>query len=183
MPTATGPAKKKRSVALIVGIALAALSVPCIGGLAAIAIPSFTGYLRRSKTAEATGHLTTLFQGAAAYYAEEHPMPDGTVLTGCTVDSAITPNAPSSTKSALGTLPPSFDALGFYAADPVYYQYEIVSAGGCGHPPSTPLYSFRAHGDLDGDGEQSLFELSAAGTSGGDELMRAPGIWRENELE
>jgi type II secretory pathway pseudopilin PulG len=182
MSAATKPAKKNRTVALIVGIALAALSVPCIGCVAAIAIPSFIGYMRRSKTTEATAHLATLFQGAAAYYAEEHRTPDGTVLTGCTVDSAITPNTPSSTKTVLGTLPPSFDALGFQVADPVYYQYEIVSAGGCGHPPSTPLYSFRAHGDLDGDAAQSLFELSAQGTSEG-ELVRAPGIWRENELE
>lgn len=180
--SATAPAKKKRTVALIVGIALAVLSVPCIGCVAAIAIPSFLGYIQRSKSSEVASHLSTLFQGAAAYYAEEHRMPDGTVLTGCTVDSAITPNTPSSTKTALGTLPPSFDALGFQVADPVYYQYEIVSAGGCGHPPSTPLYSFRAHGDLDGDGQRSLFELSASGASEG-ELVRAAGIWRENELE
>ncbi len=177
------PPKKKGNTALIIGIVLAVLSVPCIGCIAAVAIPAFVGYLSRAKTAEATAHLEELYRGAAAYYAEEHFAPDGTVLTRCTVGSAITSNVPSAAKTALADVPPSFAALGVTLSDPVYYQYEIVSVPGCDHPAGTPLYSFRAHGDLDADGTRSLFELSAASGSVDGELARSGAILRQSELE
>ena len=180
------PEKKKSNKGLIIALSLVAvvfLAVPCIGILAAIAIPAFVGYLSRAKTAEAETHLNALYQGAASYYAEEHHEPGGEVLTACAVGSAITPNTPFSGKTALSPpLGEPFEALGFAPADPVYYRYEIVGVGGCGHAPGDSLYSFRAIGDLDGDGTTSLFEMSAA-ASPDNELMRAPGIYRVNELE
>lgn len=166
-------------IALIV---IGVLSVPCIGIAAAIAIPAFIGYLARSKAAEAEANLRTLYVGAAAYYADEHLGPDGTVHTRCTVEPATTPNVPGPQKTALGVLSPSFEALGFAPPDPVYYRYEIVSVGGCDHPEGAALYSFRAHGDLDGDGVQSLFELSAESGLDG-ELARSPAIYRQDERE
>jgi type II secretory pathway pseudopilin PulG len=185
MQPAPPPAKKNQKIVtlIIAGIALAVVSVSCVGCMAAIAIPAFTRYIRAAKTAEASQRLSELYVASATYYAEEHAAPDGTVLTGCTVSSAITSNTPSGTKSALGPLPPSFEALGVTFVDPVYFQYEIVSAGGCGHPPGTPLYTFRAHGDLDGDGTRSLFELTAESGSAPGELVRRPGIARQNETE
>ena len=45
--------------------------VAIIGILAAIAIPAFIGYVRRSKTSEATGNLNSYFKSAAAYYNAE----------------------------------------------------------------------------------------------------------------
>ena len=46
--------------------------VAIIGILAAIAIPAFVNYVKRSKTSEAGANLKSLFTGAAAYYEREN---------------------------------------------------------------------------------------------------------------
>lgn len=180
------PPKKssKKGILIAALVAVAFLAVCCCGVLAAIAIPSFIGYLARAKTSEAESNLRNLFTVAAGYYAEEHwPPGGGAALTACTVSTARTTNIPTSEKSMLSSpLGPSFDDLGFSLFDPVYYQYEIIGSGGCGHGPGEDLYTFRAYGDLDGDGVTSLFEITASSNSL-NELIRSPGIYRENELE
>jgi hypothetical protein len=176
------PRSRARTATIVTVSVLAVLCLPCIGAVAALGVPAYVSYVRRSKTAEASAVLQHLFVGADSYYESEHIGADGAVHTHCTVEPAITPNTPSASRSTLGALPPSFEALGFPVADPVYFQYEIASVPGCDHPPGAVLYSFRAHGDLDGDGTTSLFELSA-GTGAEGELIRAPDLVIENELE
>ncbi|AKF06878.1 type IV pilin protein [Sandaracinus amylolyticus] len=167
--------------------------VAIIGILAAIAIPAFVGYVRRSKTSEAGSNLRNLFQGAASYYQNERWDMQGVVRgtsaasSACTVaGGAVTTNAPGTGKTQIddwGMEAESFTDIGFTIADPIYFQYQIQgSTDSCAHMGGENLYSFRAIGDLDGDMTQSLFELSA-GSSGDNELMRAPGLYVENELE
>lgn len=174
--------------------------VAIIGILAAIAIPSFINYVKRSKTAEASANLKNLFTGAAAYYFREQPLSAGiqprgasnVVITRCLVASAATSNVPSSDKTVLAWPTeigrPTFEALNSTVSDAIYYRYSVNSlgaaAGTCGDisPAGTQLYEFRAMGDLDGDGTQSTFEL-AAGVDDDTQLYRAAGIWRQNELE
>ena len=93
-----------------------------------------------------------------------------------------TPNIPGPGKTMFGPLGEPFDSLGFTPRDPVYYQYEIVGVGGCGHTEGEALYSFRAYGDLDGDGITSLYEL-AAGAGPNGTLVRSGGIFTQDELE
>jgi hypothetical protein len=57
---------------------------------------------------------------------------------------------------------PPFAALGVQLPDPVYHRYEIEGVGGCGHGPGEVLYTFRAVGDLDGDGAPSVLEMTAS---------------------
>lgn len=173
--------------------------VAIIGILAAIAIPAFINYVKRAKTSEASGNLKSMFVGAASYYQEERAADRGVpargstdlVTTRCIVTSANTSNAPSQNKTVLiwsGELgQPSFEAMNTMIADPLYYQYRVVAlvgGGTCGDTsvPSTQIYQFQAIGDLDGDGVQSLFELSA-GVDEDNQLYRSAGIYRENELE
>jgi prepilin-type N-terminal cleavage/methylation domain-containing protein len=51
--------------------------VGIIGILAAVAIPAFTRYVRKSRTAEASGHLNKMWAGSVSYY-----MSDFTELVG-----------------------------------------------------------------------------------------------------
>ncbi len=169
--------------------------VAIIGILAAIAIPAFIGYMRRSKTSEAASNLKNMFTAAAGYYSNESwgersvtavMGASGTMVasSGCTVAADTTTNAPGPGKTLVdfSTGMPSFTAIGFSIADPIYYQYSIIGDGACGHVANQGLYTMRAVGDLDGDGVTSLFEIQA-GSSTQNELLRTPGIFRQDELE
>lgn len=163
-----------------------------IGVLAALAYPVFIHYTRRVKTAEVGANLRSLFQGAASYYQAEHCGVRGSwrghILGSfsCTVSPVCSPNAPSAAGQTVdlstGTMVP-FQALRFDVADPIYYQYCIEgSDGSCGHDAREALYTFRALGDLDGDGTGSTFEI-AAGADVSNVLYRSPGIYVVDELE
>ncbi len=168
--------------------------VAIIGVLAAIAIPAFINYVKKSKTSEAGSNLKALFEGAASYYQAEHwnrgvvaPGAAAAASTFCTVASANTSNVPSNAKTVLDwdAEPDSFEALNFAPADPLYYQYFIASTPGdaCGNAPNnSDVYTFQAQGDLDGDGTKSTFEVSV-GSNTNNELYRSPGIHETDPLE
>lgn len=186
--------------------------VAIIGILAAIAIPAFINYVKRSKTSEAPANLKALFTGASGLYNRGqsaraliarntasanstrcHTVNISTMaLGGVASDQKHTlnwPPDPSLTPDADG-----FAALSWQVSDPLYYVYNVVSTGSgatmvstgvnCGDMSaiSTQIYAFQANGDLDGDGNQSLFEL-AAGVDEGNTLYRNAEIYVENELE
>ena len=161
--------------------------VAIIGILAAIALPAFFAYARRSKVAEVYGNLKALHTGAASYYLQ-HRTGQGVsppAVGHCTVaSSAMLPASPGPNKQTADFLSdPTYSALGFDIGDPVWHGYIVVSAGAaCGHGTGTSLYTYRAIGDLDGDGTQALIEL-AAGSDDTNELYHAPGFYLWNELE
>ncbi|MDW8361340.1 MAG: prepilin-type N-terminal cleavage/methylation domain-containing protein [Myxococcales bacterium] len=162
--------------------------VAIVGVLAAIAVPAFIGYVRRSRTAEATANLKSLFVGAFAYYesARTGQGVGAMGVTGCTVASAgpLPPTVGVSAQQFDHSTNPSFRALNFRIADPIRFQYQIVSASSsCTGMPNNPnVYTFVAMADLDGDGTLSTFEL-AVGSDPNNELYRAPGFYVVDELE
>jgi len=169
--------------------------VAIIGVLAAIAIPAFINYVKRSKTSEVGSNLKALFEGAASYYQKENwttGLPAVGAATGgtthCTVTDATTDRAPDDQKYVIDWDTESgaatWKALNFQVADPVYYQYQVqnVTSAGCDKAAGTDLYDFFAYGDLDGDGTLSTFEMSA-GSNNQNELYRAPGIVETDPLE
>lgn len=140
--------------------------VAIIGILAAVAIPAFMQYIRRSKSSEATINLRKIFDGAAAYYSDEHSNRAGEILSRqfpATVASTpggaacvggetkkFTPN------DALWRHP-SWSALKFGIDDPFLFQYDFDSAGtGVGSS-----FTVGAHGDMDCDATLSTFERVA----------------------
>jgi type IV pilus assembly protein PilA len=157
--------------------------VVCILGiLTAIAIPAFQSYLRRSKTAEAPQHLSTMFKLAASYMAQEHADRSLAATTGtyCSVGSDALNPTPTSTKQVF-TPGSNAQALGFSIADQVYYGYGLTGSQQCGWTASASIYTFFAQGDLDGDATRSTFEL-AAGTDDSRTLRHGSGVYIVNEL-
>ena len=169
--------------------------VAILGILAAIAIPAFVTYVRRSKTAEASEQLKALFNGAASYYGKERAAQGlaATHLVNCAVAGAtgtatVTNAALTAAKGAKATptYGTSFVDLGMNVPY-TYYGYTIVSsytAGPtqCGIARNVNVYTFRALGDLDGDGVFSTFEL-ATGSNSENELYHARGVYIANETE
>jgi prepilin-type N-terminal cleavage/methylation domain-containing protein len=54
--------------------------VAIIGILAAVAIPAFTRYVKKSRTTEAVGHLNKEWAGSLAYYEADHMQAGGLAL-------------------------------------------------------------------------------------------------------
>ena len=179
--------------------------VAIIGILSAIAIPAFINYVKRSKTSEAGAQLKNMFQGAAAFYLEEH-WEQGIMPTGTTADphtNCVAPPAdlgaaagvtPSSEKyvvnwDTVNLAAPSFEMINFAPADPLYYVYSLESPQATGTDPecgiadgTLEVYRFFATGDLDGDTITSIFQMDA-GSNDVNELYRSPGILKTRELE
>src|SRR5881227_1048830 len=54
--------------------------VAIIGILAAVAIPAFMKYIRRSKTTEATMNLRKMYDSSVSYFESEHADTSGNIL-------------------------------------------------------------------------------------------------------
>ena len=163
--------------------------VSILGVLAAIAIPSFALYTKKTKAAEAPAELKQLFQRAAVYYQTERADPGiaGEHRIDCIVGNVNNGVTPSDQK-VIG----NFNAAGWkdlgYSTGYSYFRYEVIAEGtfagpDCGIPANTPLiYTLRALGDLDADGTLSTFDL-AVGSSSENELYRARGFRTVNDYE
>jgi type IV pilus assembly protein PilA len=167
--------------------------VAILGILAAIAIPAFVTYVRRSKSSEAVTQIDQMFKLAASYYnPSEKVNAAGMAATqqvNCTViaDPGDPVNIPGPTKiertygATTGFNPTT--GLGFGGGF-VYYNYSLDSAApGCGNAASAALlYTLRATGNLDGDAVSATFEQAATSNSN-NELYRSRGFFVVNETE
>ena len=140
----------------------------CILGIVlAVFTPTFVRRVRINKISEASELLQEMSVRASAYYATSWadgrrfclPSGAGPTPTMPTVDSATVDFAAEEQRGYQ-----SWEALGFQPARPVRYSYsyapdrhgcDLVDAGDLGS------VSFRAEGDLDGDGVRSMFERRA----------------------
>jgi type IV pilus assembly protein PilA len=159
--------------------------VAILGVLAAIAIPSFALYTKRSKSAEAPSELKQMFQRAAIYFQKERADPGiaGQHRIDCIVgpiDNALTP---SDQKQMGDFTAPEWRALA-YQTGYTYFRYEVISSGQrCSvGANSTDVYTMRALGDLDNDGILSTFDLTVA-SSTENELYRARQFHVTNDYE
>lgn len=155
-----------------------AFSVFLVGSLVAAFVPTFVRELRLSKIAEAGRQLQRLHESTAAYFATPHEV-EGQSLRRCLpVAAGPTPFAPTVEAHRVdfadeGLDRDGFRAIGFEIEEPIRFSYELSPTSvGCDlrSPEGTYLVSYRAIGDLDGDGERSLFERRDRATDDADEL-------------
>jgi prepilin-type N-terminal cleavage/methylation domain-containing protein len=164
------------------------ITIAILGIIAALAIPSFTAYVSRAKTAEVSANLNQMFKGAAAYYSGDLAGKGITssVSGNCIVPDAVaSPATPTNTKQRF-TADTSFKAIRFFISDFVYFSYGLTSVdptSTCRHTKNTSsLYTFFANGDLDLDATLSTFEL-AVGSDPSNTLFHSRGFYIKNELE
>jgi prepilin-type N-terminal cleavage/methylation domain-containing protein len=158
--------------------------VAIIGILAAVAIPSFIRYTRKSKTMEAVMMIRRMYDGAVAYYIGEHVDKSGTQLhqkfpdsTGPTPTAGIPCGKPVLVaQSEWGT--DSWQALDFAVTDPQRFQYEFQDNGLEG---ADAFATMVARGDLNCNTVPSLFARTITGIKDG--VMGSSGLIVVNEIE
>ncbi len=161
--------------------------VAIIGILAAVAIPAFMKYIRRSKTSEATMNLRKLFDSSASYFAREHASRKGIIHERqFPLAAALAPGVAFCSEGTAEKFVPkksyweplTWQALNFALSDPHYYKYQYASAG----TDSSSSFTARAVGDLNCNGIFSTFER--VGTVDNSlNVVGGGGIYTENELE
>lgn len=154
----------------------AAVLVCIVGVVLAVFVPTFLRHVRLSKISEASEQLDRLHVATAAYYAASHATADGRRLRRCLPPEAgPAPDQPSAEPVAVDfsdtEIPgrETWVALSFTPDHPIRYRYSYyVEAPGCDLDATAreELVSFRAEGDLDGDGELSTFERAATTDDG-----------------
>jgi len=161
--------------------------VAIIGILAAVAIPAFMKYIRRSKTVEATMNVRKLFDSSVSYYEGEHADIGGNILPKqFPANVGPSPTANSCCGQAGDKCKPvttNFDkpewaALNFSVDDPFYYWYQYVSAG----IETAANFQAYAYGNLDCDAIYSTFQRS--GTVLADRSVSGgSGLFSKNDIE
>src|SRR5262249_39171740 len=139
--------------------------VAIIGILAAVAIPAFMKYIRRSKTVEASMNVRKLFDSSVAYYESEHANATGGILPRqFPTSNAITPAASCCGAGGVGgkcvPAPTNFagttwSALNFSVDDPFYFQYQYDWNGSFDTAATFAAWAF---GDLDCDTILSTYQ-------------------------
>jgi type IV pilus assembly protein PilA len=161
--------------------------VAIIGILAAVAIPAFMKYIRRSKTVEATMNVRKLFDSSVSYYEGEHADSAGTILAKAFPAGVGPSPAANSCCGQTGDKckpvttnfdSPSWAALNFSVDDPFYFWYTYASTG----TDTSATFDATANGNLDCDAIYSTFSrhgsvMSDRSVTGGS------GLFSKNDIE
>jgi type IV pilus assembly protein PilA len=154
--------------------------VAIIGILAAVAIPAFMKYIKKSKTTEAREHVKKIYDGARAYWMDPNTasktaiqasspqfpsVGGGSGNTGYQAKDgccAKTPGAGTEKcepDQSVWAVDPWKD-LKFSMDDPHYYAYAYqVNVGAAGSVTGDHNFTALAQGDLDCDGDPSEFSM------------------------
>ncbi len=132
--------------------------------LAATAISSFGGYVRRSRIAEAYSLLGKIADQQVIYYEKNRAF----VETGPT-------NIPPGQNPVQVNFGGSWSELGFSVGDAVRFGYR------CYEDASPEEFICEAQGDQDGDGDPSIIQIRLDATSG--QPQKGPAFFIFDELE
>jgi len=138
--------------------------VAIIGVLAAVAIPAFSRYVKKSRTSEAFGHLNKMWVGSASYFAADHVGSNGETLRKQFPVATTFPESPTDCCHSPGNQCPGDDpdystdatwlALNFAISDPHYYT-PYYMGGGFDRGAN---FIATAYGDLDCDTTYATFQ-------------------------
>ena len=149
------------------GLALAGIIISSIllvfgvfGVLAAVAIPSFMDYTKRSKKTESALQLNKLGKNAKRAYIESNSFPPGTAALTPPEPCCGQPNNHCRAVPERYAADPAWRALDFQIDEPTLFQYSY-SASSDGQS-----FIARAVGDLDCDGVFITYELRGTATNG-----------------
>jgi type IV pilus assembly protein PilA len=164
------------------------IDLALIGILAAVAIPAFMKYIRRSKTTEATMNIRKMYDSSVAYYEAEHSDPSGTILARqFPAPVSIVPTTPCCSGAGGKCVPSAvasqwknatWTALNFSVDDPFYFSYLYQSTG----TEKASTFQAFAHGDLDCDGVFSTYERSGS-VDGNNNVTGGAGLYVVNDIE
>jgi type IV pilus assembly protein PilA len=135
--------------------------VAIIGILAAVAIPAFMDYMKRSKKTEASLQLNKIGKNAKRTYSETSSYVVGTAAplpakgtSGC---CGLANNHCVANPAAFAA-EPTWKALDFQIDEPNLFYYNYTGAAA--------TFTATATGDLDCDGTEIVFTLAGASTDG-----------------
>ncbi len=151
----------KRSIKrLMAGFTLVELMIVVVilGILAAVAIPAFTRYVKRSKTSEATGNIAKIYQGQTTYYQASLERGAASFVNAAAFPSSSPASSKYAANNAGWTGDANWSAIGFSLDSGHYYQYSSPGTTGSAGGSITTGFTARAVGNLDGDGTNSTFE-------------------------
>jgi type II secretory pathway pseudopilin PulG len=155
---------RRRGITLIE----AALVLSLTGVVVAAFVPTFLKQVHTSKLAEATQMLESMHRHAALYFMQEHATSTGPMRHCLPEAAGPFPLEPSVAPVLVDFQSDERGAATWRIVGPkepaqLRYSYELgVTTAGCNSRPPQALLSLRAHGDLDGDGTQSLLERTSA---------------------
>lgn len=144
--------------------------VTIVGILAAVAVPTFTSYIYKARTSEATEFLGVIRLREESYRSEFGVYcPTVTDYEALAQNANLVPDPTTTKRNAVPFAPSgtSWSQLGARPSGPVRFGYGVAAGTpakfpeGLGWTSSNADFWFvgRATGDLDGDGEQVIFEI------------------------
>jgi type IV pilus assembly protein PilA len=154
--------------------------VAIIGILAAVAIPAFVKYIRRSRSMEGLGNLRRVYDAEVLYYARDFVDRDGGGIENQFVAASRNPvTVPAGAKVIADWSANEWVLLKFSLDSPTLYSFTAVASG----IGIASQFTARAEGDLDGDGTSSLFERTGSINASTGDAMKAAAVYSQFPLE
>jgi prepilin-type N-terminal cleavage/methylation domain-containing protein len=172
--------------------------VAIIGILAAVAIPAFIDYIRKSKAAEVNENLDKCYKGAVDYYDKPHGLANGVTVSSVLAPQMTTVMCPEHAGAIANLngessfiLPATFDiaaggdapilrGINWVITEAVYgcYQYEN---GGVTSPTDDDTFACHAWTNIDDDGGANFAHWQKLGTYQTEtSSFQAGHVWHDN---
>jgi prepilin-type N-terminal cleavage/methylation domain-containing protein len=162
--------------------------VAIIGILAAIAIPAFSRYIKRSRSSEASGHISKIWASAVAYYEGDHADSTTAIVAkqfpGAAGPQEATccgqlPGDKCAGSAAVYNTSVVWQALNFGIGDPHMYRPIYAGAG----TAAASTFTATVNGDLDCDGTLSTFTRNATINATSLDVQSAAAVYTNLEIE